>query len=426
MLTALLVLSSLLPGQVEQAARRDIGPQVRKLVRQLDSNELARRDAAERELISMGPDALPHLPRITSRTSAEVKQRLKRIRDTLQKAAAEAATRASLVTLDADAKPLSEVLGAIKRQTGNQLIDFRPRFGQQARDMEIKAEFENTPFWEAVDQVLDRAGLTLYHYTGQQHVTAIVGREPGALPRFGRAAYCGIFRFEATEITAVRNLRQEAGDMLRLSLEITWEPRLLPIALAQPLGDVAAVDETGKPVGVPGHDGSLEVPVQNGVSAAEMDIPLVLPDRAVKRIASFKGKLTALVPGRIETYEFPKLVDTKDVEQRKGGVTVILQTVRKNVDVHEVRILVRFDKAANALESHRGWIYNNEAYLIDADGKVLEHGGFETTRQETNEVGVAYKFPLKADLSGYTFVYKTPAAIVKMPVEYELKNIELP
>jgi len=186
------------------------------------------------------------------------------------------------------------------------------------------------------------------------------------------------------------------------------------------------VDETGKPVGVPGHDGSLEVPVQNGVSAAEMDIPLVLPDRAVKRIASFKGKLTALVPGPIETYEFPKLVDTKDVEQRKGGVTVILQTVRKNVDVHEVRILVRFDKAANALESHRGWIYNNEAYLIDADGKVLEHGGFETTRQETNEVGVAYKFPLKADLSGYTFVYKTPAAIVKMPVEYELKNIELP
>jgi hypothetical protein len=89
-------------------------------------------------------------------------------------------------------------------------------------------------------------------------------------------------------------------------------------------------------------------------------------------------------------------------------------------------MVVRFDEAANALESHRGWIYNNQAFLLDADGNKVEHAGFETTRQTLNEVGLAFKFPLDKDLAQYRFVYQSPAAIVQMPVEFELKDIALP
>lgn len=87
---------------------------------------------------------------------------------------------------------------------------------------------------------------------------------------------------------------------------------------------------------------------------------------------------------------------------------------------------LRFDDAANALESHRGWVYQNEAYLTDKDGKKLENVGFQATRQETNEVGVAYLFDLPDGPEGCKFVYKTPALVLQLPVEYELKDIELP
>ena len=46
-----------------------------------------------------------------------------------------------------------------------------------------------------------------------------------------------------------------------------------------------------------------------------------------------------------------------------------VESCRKNGDIYDVSMRVRFDKAANALESHRGWIYNNECYLLDPKGQ---------------------------------------------------------
>jgi hypothetical protein len=39
---------------------------------------------------------------------------------------------------------------------------------------------------------------------------------------------------------------------------------------------------------------------------------------------------------------------------------------------------------------------------------------------------VAYLFDLPEGIEGLSWVYETPAAIVEMPLEYELTDIELP
>jgi len=46
--------------------------------------------------------------------------------------------------------------------------------------------------------------------------------------------------------------------------------------------------------------------------------------------------------------------------------------------------------------------------------------------QSDREVGLAYFFELPDDIANYTWVYRTPAAIVRVPVEYELTDIPLP
>ena len=61
----------------------------------------------------------------------------------------------------------------------------------------------------------------------------------------------------------------------------------------------------------------------------KLDLPLQLPPREVRQIASLKGKLLATIPGRIETFRFGKLADAKNVQQRIAGVTVTLEQVRK-------------------------------------------------------------------------------------------------
>jgi len=132
------------------------------------------------------------------------------------------------------------------------------------------------------------------------------------------------------------------------------------------------------------------------------------------------------LPGRVETFEFDNLPDAKNVEQTRAGVTVIVDQVRKNVDVDEVRLTVRFEQARNALESHRNWIYNNEAYFVAPDGQRFEHAGLQAFRQAANEVGVAYLTDRDGGLAGCKFVYKTPALLIQTPVAFELKEIPLP
>ena len=135
----------------------------------------------------------------------------------------------------------------------------------------------------------------------------------------------------------------------------------------------------------------------------------------------------ALIPGRVETFQFDRRLDqARGMELRKAGATVVLDRVRKNGGLYQVLIRVRFDEARNALESHRGWVFQNEAFMIDAKGQRIANAGLEATRQSSEEVGVAYLFPLADGLDGCKFVYRTPAMILEMPVDYELKDIPLP
>ncbi len=429
MFGALLTVGAMFIGQTDAGAGLSLERQVRGLVRQLNSKQLAERDAAEAKLIGLGPKVLDLLPRPTPRTPIEVKQRLGRIRHKLQQTAAEFSVRASTVTLKGKAVPLSQILASIEQQTGNKITDIRKRFGHEVIDPKLDVEFEKTPFWQALDRVLDQAELTVYpHPVEEEKAVFLVARGETRRPRSEGVAYAGPFRLEPQKIMASRDLRDPGQKALMFQLEVAWEPRLAPITLKQKLGELHATDEDGKPVAVADNEGEIEVPGGKDSAATNLILPWQLPPRNVEKIAKLTGKFTATVPGKIETFTFDDL-GAKNVKKRIAGVTVILEEVRKNNQLQEVRIRVQFDSAGKALASHRNWIFNNEAYLVDSKdekGEKVEYETLETTRQAPNEVGVAYLFFLEKPIGDYKFVYKTAGVIVATEFEYELKDIKLP
>lgn len=429
MISALLLASAVALGQAAPAAKgadADLATKVKVLVRQLDGDEQAKREAAEKELVALGADVLPLLPAISARTPAEMKTRLTRVRTALMKVAIEATTKTVLVSLSGEML-VSQAFAELTKQSGNELVDYRERMNQEVRDPIIKVDLKDVPFWQALDTVLDAANLSLYNYDEEKGALAYVARGEEAVPRIGHAAYSGLFRLEPTRIEAVRDLRNPANRSLKLTLDAAWEPRVRPIVLEQPLDEVSATDEAGGAIIVDGSEGKLEVPVEANNSAVELDIPLQSPERSVKQIASIKGKLTAVVLGRVESFEFADIDKQKAAELERGGATVIVDSCRKNGDIYEVNMRVAFDKASNALESHRGWIYNNECYLTDPKGNRIDNSGVEATLLADNEVGLSYKFDLEnATPAGHKFVYRTAAAIIRVPVEFELKGIDLP
>lgn len=403
----------------EEISAADLKAEVNRLVRQLDDNDRSQRDAAEKALVELGSEALNLLPTITPRTPAEVKERLGRVRKTLETISAESIAQPSLVTL-AGEMSVVEALQAIEQQTGNRVTGYERRSGQ------VKVSFDKTPYWQALDEVLDQARLNINEFGGESSALVLVARPENETSRAATGVYSGVFRLEALRLEARRDLRNPAVNGMRLSLGVAWEPRVTPIALRQQLSEITVLDDRGETLSVTGNQGALNSSAELGMSAVEFGIPLQLPSRESKRVSSIKGRFTALVPGRVESFEFSGIADARDVEQERAGVVVTFERLRKNVDLYELRMALRFDDAANALESHRGWVYRNEAFLTDKNGNKLENVGFQATRQEKNEVGVAYLFDLPDGPEGCKFVYKTPALVLQLPVEYELKDIELP
>lgn len=400
-------------------ATRKLVEETQRLVRQLNADQKSQRIEAETALVALGPDVLSYLPAINARTPAEVKERLGRVRNALETAIAASAAKPSRVTLQGEMS-LADALQSLEKQTGNRVTRYEQRGGT------VTVDFDQVLYWEALDEILDQAGLSIEEYGGEANVLVLKAKGEAEVSRAKSATYSGAFRFEPIRLESRRDLRNPAVNGLRLTVSVAWEPRIKPISLRQALDSLTVTANDGNPLAVEGGQGALNASVESGVSAIELVLPIALPSRDVKQLDSVKGLLTAMVPGSVQTFTFDHLERARDVEIRNAGVTVTLEQVRKNVELYDVYVRITYDDATNALESHRGWIFNNEVYLVDSKGVRVTNVGLRGTRQGKNEAGVAYLFPLNDGLEGCTFIYKTPALILNLPVEYELKNIQLP
>jgi hypothetical protein len=421
------------PAAVPPAADMEFSLQVSRLVAQLNDDAADRRDAAERQLLDLaGASAasvdrfVATLPPDSDQMPLAIRERLKQIRRQVEVRAAKAAVDVTTVTLSADRMPLTEILTAIEKQTGNRLLDHRQLASDDSvAPPKLTVNFKGVSFWDALDQVLDQANLGIYNYAGDDAL-AVVDREAGDGSRRVAAVYSGPFRLEVLDILAQQSLRKADRKSLKLQLEVAWEPRLRPIAVTQEATEVTATDEAGHKLAATAPDAELDAEIPVGTQATELALPFDLPERRVTKIASLKGKVRALVPGRQVKFSFDDLVRAGGKSQESGGVHVSIDSVRKNNEVWEIHMRLRLDEDNRALESHRSWAFQNLSYLLDKDGKRIENAGLETTLQTKNEVGVAYFFDPPGGLDGLTWIYETPAAIVELPVEYEFKDIPLP
>lgn len=397
------------------SAQDDPLDRVRALVRQLDDDRVQQRAEAEAALLAWGPAVLDLLPPWEVIASAEARQRLARIRETLEAAQAQQYLTASRVQLEGT-MTVAAALRAVEQQTGNRLL------GAEAFDQMIVADLPDAPFWEALDAVLDQAGLTVVPSTGADAGLQVLA---GAADRTRHAAYCGVFRLEPTLVTAIRDLRQPALSTLRVRLAVAWEPRIRPIAITQQFDTVTARDGRGQTLEV-GRRGSMSVFVEPDSSSADWEVVLGLPARQTAHLSRLTGTFDALLPGPVERFEFHDLLHATPTVQRRVAAEVSIQEARTVGAELELHVRLAFDEAFDALESYRGWVERNAAYLVDAQGRRIAPGSRQLIGQRSDAVEFAVRFPVGSAGAGSRFVYETPVLLQRVPVTYELRDIDLP
>ncbi len=396
---------------------------VEALLKRMQLGTAAERDLAEQQLIELGAAALAHLPQISVDTSEELRARLNRVRKQLQRALAEASVKGSRVTLQGSMS-LSAALRALETQSGNQLLDFRDQFGQPPLDPRLTLDFENAAYWTVLESIMEQAGLQLYAYTNRPNTLGYVARADGLTPA-AQAAFTELFRLEVIRVQSILDFRDEENQGLVTTLEVTWEPRLTPIAIQQSVADLKVVGDGGIRLNPIEGRGITQVAVQEGISSAELEIPFLLPPPGMTRIAQFEGTLLATIPGGNMTLEFDELATAREVTKGDAGISVMLLRVSKNRDLYDLRVILRIEHVSEELQMQRGWVYSNEAYLVNPKGDRVDYAGLESFRETYEDIGLSYKFAVPDSLEGYKFVYKSPSTVMTVPVKYQMKDIRL-
>jgi len=391
---------------------------VAKLSVDLDSAKQATRNSAEAELIALGTSVIEFLPPIGTDASAEWKMRMERLRDSLEGLEMQEFTLPSTVTLSGSMSGRT-ALTKIAEQTGNTIqLGDAPNLNR-----DVVTDFDETPFWEAFDEVVDQLDLTVNGGDGETF--QLIPRAVNAPLRIAAAGYSGVFRLEPLTVQKTYQLQDPARSTLQIQVLLSWEPRLVPVFVKFPLEALELICDDGQVLQSKMNAQETEF-VPAGGSQLQVALNFILPERRAKKIIRWNGKVFVSIPGRPATLEFDELMTEGKKTASVGNLKVVFEKARKNRDIYEVLVGLSLNSPGQSAEAFRGWTNTHEAFLMDPQNKRIEHVGWSTTRMNDNEIGLSYLFDIEKGLEGCKLMVRAPGTVVEQTVEFALEDVPLP
>ncbi len=233
------------PPEATPLVAEKVDPKIAALITDLGSEDYRTREKAGRDLAALGEKALPAMRSILLATdNPEVQRRLVVL---VRKMDTERLLAPKRVTMNLKEKTIKDALDDISKQT-NYKIEFSGG-GGAADNLRHNFEFENTPFWVAVDKIASMAGCVVV--ADYDDETVRVYNQDSVNPH---VAYAGPFRFLATNIHSNKSVQlsgisrrgglNNRSESLTLSFQIQSEPKNPMLGVTQ-AEVITAVDDLG-------------------------------------------------------------------------------------------------------------------------------------------------------------------------------------
>jgi hypothetical protein len=418
-------------GPAEAKKAEPISPEMKRLVEQLGSADFRKRDEAEKRLREAGVKAVPALRQAVGHPNLEVRMRVRALLPQLENAAIVAPTR---VTLSAKNQKVREVIADICKQTGYQ-IDANPSDSNATYDF----EFKNTPFWQAIDQICQRAGMYPQHSYGEVRLRLYSNnRHPAFI------SYSGAFRFTPNNIHFSRSVdlsnvgpdrSPTRNESLAFSFTIFAEPKTPLLGLGQP--QVTAAYDTEKNSMIVPVEGSNPNPfarqyISRYGSGRQLQMQTTVPLQRRSEKATGIKLLRGTLPVVLLTEEKPVTV-TEDVLKAKGKkmtVGEITFTIEESKKLPGGQYQIKFTVKRDSKDNDYSWMNNlyQRVELRDAKGNKFQSWGSSWGNSGPNfaTVTLTYRKPNVAgagDPKKFIFQKWTTAHHL---VTFEFKDLPLP
>ncbi len=329
-------------------------------------------------------------------------------------------------TMPTQGLALDDILRLLHKQTGNQVSDRRP----VKNGAKLKLDLQQVSFWQALEAIAQAAncGISLYQPDGQ---IALVEGPYRAVP----LCYSGVFRVALKRIELTRETDSGVHACIQ-HLEVAWEPRLQPFFLGiGPAKAVFAPDSQGRELAV-------EVPSRGqvhvaGRNAIEIQVRTPGPHRSSPQLASLKGDLRLIVPGKMLTFTFGPLKALEKNgpwKQEQEGIKVSLTGLTMASKHWALDLLIENPPGGPQFESYQSWLDNNLAVLenqLASKGRLPSSGEEQLEDLTARRAALRYYFKAKdgqalGQPGNWALHYRTPGRIVEVPLSFSFQAIPLP
>jgi hypothetical protein len=197
--------------------------------------------------------------------------------------------------------------------------------------------------------------------------------------------------------------------------------------MALKMDEIKVFDDRNKEVKAQAMMESNEIVIRPENPATEINLDLQAPERAATKLSRLgvKGELT--IPAGLKLFKFPSLTE-ENVTLKQDAVSVTLVGMEIDEQVWKVNVQLDYPGGGADFESYRQGLFNNRVWLERADGsRFALNGGFSNTGSDGGKMGFEYLF---VDAPGkpadYQVAYETPSKVIKIPLEFEFKDVLLP
>ncbi len=218
---------------------------VTELLKQLDADSVSARDTAEKELVTLGPDVLKHIPHSMHANSVPSRR-------TVSNASYQSYGNANCLN-----QLLAKILTCRPRRfrsrncypcwlstTGNKITDLREQFSQEVTNPKITLSGKNKRFWSVMQEIAEQAQLTVYLTTDDREV-GLTARQENAASGMVRSA--GSFRFELERMAIEKRFNgDQSTATCALYFQVAVEPRLRPLQFSLQPEDLKIIDDKGE------------------------------------------------------------------------------------------------------------------------------------------------------------------------------------
>jgi hypothetical protein len=434
--------AALVAGQAppKPAAELPTDPAVLALIADLGADDYRAREKAGKALEARGEKVLPALRRAAA--EADRPEVARRLAVLVRRMEYDRIVAPKRVTLSVKNRPAKDVLDEIARQTGYR-IDFQ---GGGRGDGRYSFEFDNVPFWVAMDKVTEATGLGVYSQYDDDGLQVNGYNPVGSSPY---VSYAGPFKFVAQAINANRslplaNLGQPGGgrqqEQVYLQFNIQSEPKnpILSVLQAELL---SATDDTGAslvPPKDPGQHQHFSRSYYGGPGYRTFNfssnLNFVRGGRDATRIKSLKGKIgLVLLAGTVPEVIVTDPLKTKGKKFAGRSVEVDFDSFAEANGGYSLTVTVRKTAADDPNNPDYNWL--NSAWqrveVTDAAG-----GRYRGYVNNTNYNGTSVTFTMQfqaQDRQGRAQKLGPPARVVfnewlqvTHEVPFEFKDLPLP